>query len=555
MADDMAGEGVEPSERAYRVLNRELRNQVEELSQREQAARAENQALLSRLERMEALLAQSTLLTAPQVVSPGSDVQLGNVGSGTPAPVATSPSAQASELSLRDQGKDPPAQTTEQVTLAVEPGASQAPATRVGAGGSPSVYATPEAPAMFTNLLFELVQEVKEIKQAGQSAGARLAWSDAPVGSVVATPEKAVPGDPARSDAGQAGVRDPSSSGSEALSLEELVQAKVREVLLMEPGQRGLLLGSGMTQVYTVQAPDLQPKGLDFRGDGSPQEKVTAAELILQMEAYRVAVQDKLPLSDGELMWIASRNFAKGQLAAGWWSTRVSEAVPGKTPFPTWADFKEAFVGRFKRPYEAISLRAKLKDAKCEPGNLPGYISLWRHCLDRLALLGEGMAMGDIILNFTRGLPVFLARRVPLDATSFERVIQRVEEEYARRQNLGVILGQQREGRTRLHNMEVGQEGEEYEESGTELEFGGEYEEDEFEVFALQGSRGRGRGHRGRAGPRGRGGSKGGGGPKRAPLAEQQREWFRLGKCVKCGKDGHHAKDCPDPRPQGNQSG
>ena len=274
-----------------------------------------------------------------------------------------------------------------------------------------------------------------------------------------------------------------------------------------------------------------------------PSEKVTAAELIQQLEAYRVAVSDKLPLSDGELMWIAASNFARGSLAHGWWLTRVSEAPHGQIPFESWGDFRDQFLLRFTRPYEAISLRAKLKDAKCEKNEVPAYISLWRHCLDRLALLGEGMAMGDIILNFTRGLPPFLARKVPLNASSFERIIQKVEEEYARRQHFSTILGQQpqrdprqRETHPKLHNVQDAGEDEEWVPDPGE----GSSDEDA-QFYGLGGNRDRGRGQRGRGG-----GGKGGRSVHfGSRMTEQQKVWFRERKCLTCGKEGHVSKECP----------
>ena len=543
----MSGEGVEfadvdqsvdLTERALRAINRDLRSQVADLTAKEQVAREESLALQERLARLESLMVkqlevpkQESLIPHVANVSP---VVAQELTSQVPSPSVTAApveSAFESELSFGDKGKGPAVRQQEQSTLMAEP----VPSTS-GSGlphVSPSVYATPgaEAPAMFTNLLYELVQEVKEIKLAGiQQQGTA---SEVQQISSVATPNPVIPqfqeSDVQRHVSSSAAI-------SEALSLDDLVELRVKDFLAKAGFPAS---GSVFPQVYTVQAPDLQPKGLDFKGDSSPGEKVTAAELIQMLEAYRVAVRDKLPLSDGELMWIAARNFARGSLAAGWWNTRVSEAPPGQTPFPSWAEFRNAFLLRFTRPYEAISLRAKLKDAQCEKGNVPGYISLWRHCLDRLALLGEGMAMGDIILNFTRGLPPSLARKVPLNATSFERMIQKVEEEYARRQNFNTLLGQPREPRPKLHNVEDAEEAEDW-----EPDLRGESEEDaEFYALGNRGDRGRSQRNRGR-GRGGRGGRFG----SRPPWTEQQQQWFNEGKCLKCGKVGHKAVECPAER-------
>ena len=92
---------------------------------------------------------------------------------------------------------------------------------------SPSVYATPgaETPAMLTNIIMDLVQEVKELKMANFRQPA--AASDALIPSSVAT---ASPGiqfqeSDVQQHAGSA------SAKSEALTLDEIVDQRVREAL------------------------------------------------------------------------------------------------------------------------------------------------------------------------------------------------------------------------------------------------------------------------------------------------------------------------------------
>lgn len=315
--------------------------------------------------------------------------------------------------------------------------------------------------------------------------------------------------------------------------------------------------------VQVVAMPDPFRNAPLYNGADPIKESMSAVSLIHYMEGYKMMSSQEL--TELELVNLTTSRFIKNGHAWTWWQEKLAAALQqNRYPYAGWADFKAAFLGAMLIPDESFQLRnmvRKLRMAKDD--DLQVYVSQLRNVFLRLETMGSPMNQQDQLFVLSDGITPRLCRAFPTAAgTTFEgavavlttKLFQNAQRDARMKDRKLQDRDYKSTRKEHLYNVAADDSEDGYDPAGAQYDpYGSSSDEGEDLNYAgNDGNRVRGRGGRGNRGKGrgrgrgyGRGRGRGRGASARPKFTEEQQNWYDSGKCIKCGADGHFARECP----------